>query len=115
MFASKESKLSYDSTLVEEQFKHAVKTGLRDDLLRGEMQTLLKTYDDDEELVAGLSQITKELEPKSEKPRGRHTQGESVNSLRGDKFECFGGNPGFTFGSEGVTAVGGHVKGTGDE
>jgi hypothetical protein len=70
MFASKESKFSYNPTLVEEQFKHAVKTGLRDYLLRGEMQTLLKTYDDDEELVAGLSQITKELEERKAKIGG---------------------------------------------
>jgi len=77
IFASRESTFAYDAALVEEQFKHAIATGLRDDQLRTEVQPLLKIYASDEELVQGLMEAHQQLEER----RGKISEGRNVKSV----------------------------------
>lgn len=60
IFASKDkTSLSYDPVLVQNMFRHAVSTGLRDDVIRSEYQSTLSKGDvSDEVLVQDLNAIT---------------------------------------------------------
>ena len=60
LFASKEHAGGrYDARLVEHQFKHALCTGLADDMIRVELQRSVDVYDSDEALIAGLTEIVR--------------------------------------------------------
>jgi hypothetical protein len=68
VFASKENtSLSYEVKLVEEQFRHTVATGLRDDNIRAELQSVLAVYETDEALLDAVNDITQKRQERQMK------------------------------------------------
>lgn len=74
IFASKEpGKLSYDAKLVEKQFQHSVITGVRDELIKNDIQTLIETYKTDEQLIEGVNEIVRRQHERDNKLRSNKT------------------------------------------
>lgn len=59
LFTSNEQEVRYDPVLVETQFRHAISTVLREDVLMAEVQELLWKYKSDLELIQGFNEIAK--------------------------------------------------------
>lgn len=58
IFASREASSSFDTTLLEQQFRQAICTGLNDDLVRVELQRHIEV-DSDEQLIAAVNEVTR--------------------------------------------------------
>lgn len=66
-FANSENKTKYDEELVTEQFNQALATGIRDDRIRVELASVLKTYTKDEDLLQAVNEITRKLDDRDAK------------------------------------------------
>jgi hypothetical protein len=73
-FTDRENKTKYDQALVIEQFNQAISTGIRDDRIRIEMNTILKSYDSDEGLLQSLNEITRKLDDRDTKLNWKSTR-----------------------------------------
>ena len=67
-FSSKESgSLKYDTSLVDNQFKHSLTTGIREESIRLEFKALLEHYDSDEKLIEKVNELERQQEERNNK------------------------------------------------
>jgi len=59
IFADKESSTKYGTALIDKLFRQSVETGIRDDGLRVELASVLKSFKTDEELLQNINDITR--------------------------------------------------------
>ena len=68
MFTPKEpGKFSYDNKLVERQFQYSIMTGIRDETIKDDIQTLIESYKSDEQLIEGINDIVRRQQERESK------------------------------------------------